>query len=164
MVQTPLLATLSCDISNSVLSGEVISVGVLPDSQNRWMNPDLKVYLTTISIEGSQDWLKPGMTAKVEIMINRLNDVVHVPVQCVVTENEEQVCYIARRGRAERRVVTTGDFNDEFIVVKSGVQEGEQVLLRPPNSPAAMEKKAAPANGEKPAAKNAKPVAATKKD
>jgi HlyD family secretion protein len=129
------------------------------------MNPDLKVYLTTISIDGSQDWLKPGMTAKVEIMINRLSDVVHVPVQCVVTENGEQVCYMARNGSAGRRVVTTGEFNDEFIVVKTGLQEGDSILLRPPSSAATTEKKTGktpPANEVKPATKDAKPVAAKK--
>ncbi|MEO7300083.1 MAG: HlyD family efflux transporter periplasmic adaptor subunit, partial [Verrucomicrobiota bacterium] len=47
------------------LTGEVIKVAVLPDSQNRWMNADLKVYVTTISIDGSREWVKPGMSAKV---------------------------------------------------------------------------------------------------
>jgi len=50
------------------LDGEVTKVGVLPDSQNRWMNQDLKVYLTTITINGSSDWIKPGMSAKVEAL------------------------------------------------------------------------------------------------
>jgi multidrug resistance efflux pump len=40
------------------LTGEVIKVGVLPDSQNRWMSPDLKVYATTISIDGAREWVK----------------------------------------------------------------------------------------------------------
>jgi len=53
---------------------------VLPDSQNRWLNPDLKVYLTTITIDGTHDWVKPGMSAKVEILVDRLADVVYVPV------------------------------------------------------------------------------------
>ena len=44
------------------IQGEVTKVGVLPDSQNRWMNPNLKVYKTTIKIEGVHEWLKPGMT------------------------------------------------------------------------------------------------------
>ena len=64
---------------DTVLDGEVTKVGVLPDSQNRWMNPDMKVYLTTITINGTNDWLKPGMSAKVEILANCLSDVVYVP-------------------------------------------------------------------------------------
>jgi hypothetical protein len=30
------------------------------------------------------------------------------------------------------RVIEVGDFNDEFIVVKSGLKEGEKVLLNAP--------------------------------
>jgi hypothetical protein len=116
--------------ADKVLEGEVTQVGVLPDSQNRWMNPDMKVYLTTITIDGTHDWLKPGMSAKVEIMVNRLSDVIYVPVQAVSPFEKKQVCYVANGGKPERRVVEVGEFNDEFIEIKSGLKEGERVLLR----------------------------------
>jgi HlyD family secretion protein len=119
---------------DKVLDGEVTKVGVLPDSQNMWMNPDMKVYLTTISIEGTQDWLKPGMSAKVEVLVNRLTNVVHVPIQAVTPDNSKQVCYVARGLKPERREVEVGEMNDEFIEIKSGLKEGEAVLLRAPES------------------------------
>lgn len=116
------------------LTGEVTKVGVLPDSQNRWMNPDLKVYLTTIAIEGTHDWLKPGMSAKVEILVNELPDVVYVPLQAVHAEDGQHTCYLAGATGPKRRVVEVGDFNDEFIQIKKGLTEGEKVLLRVPAS------------------------------
>ncbi len=119
---------------DKVLEGEVTKVGTLPDSQNRWMNPDLKVYLTTIAISSTNDWLKPGMTAKAEIFIEQLTNVVYVPIQSVVLEEGKYLCYIAQRGSAEQREVSVGSFNEEFIEVKSGIREGEKVLLRPPKS------------------------------
>jgi HlyD family secretion protein len=61
------------------LNGEISKVAVLPDSQDRWMNPDLKVYLTVIDISQIRDWLKPGMSAKVEIMVKQLTNVVYIP-------------------------------------------------------------------------------------
>ena len=119
---------------DQVLNGEVTKVGVLPDSQNRWMNPDLKVYLTTITVEGTHDWLKPGMTAKVEIIVDHLNDVVYVPIQAVVPQAGKQVCYVLKGEAAATREVTVGQFNDEFIEVKQGLVAGEAVLLRPPEA------------------------------
>ena len=77
---------------DKVLEGEVMKVGVLPDSQNRWMSPDLKVYLTTIRIEGTHDWLKPGMSAKVEILVKKLSDVVYVALQAVAPDDGKQFC------------------------------------------------------------------------
>lgn len=120
---------------DQVLDGEVTKVGVLPDSQNRWLNPDMKVYLTTITINGTHDWLKPGMSAKCEILVARLDDVVHVPIQSVTTWNGQQVCYVLNGGKPERRLVEIGENNDEFVEIRNGLREGERVLLRPLASP-----------------------------
>jgi HlyD family secretion protein len=117
---------------NEVLEAEVIKVGVLPDSQNRWMNPDLKVYLTSVKIVGVRDWLKPGMSTKVEVQVSELTNVVHVPIQAVVAEDKFQVCYVVDGNNQERRVVETGEFNDEFIEIKTGLKPGEKVLLKLP--------------------------------
>lgn len=118
---------------DKVLSGEVTKVGVLPDSQNRWMNPDMKVYAVTIAIDGTHDWVKPGMSAKVEVMVRRLEDVVQIPVQAVTLNEGKQVCYVVGGLKPVRREVAIGEFTDEFIEVKSGLKEGERVLLRTPD-------------------------------
>lgn len=118
---------------DEVLTGEITRVAVLPDSQNRWMSPDLKVYVTTIAIDGTHDWVKPGMSAKVEILVNKLADVVYIPVQAVLPDNGKQICYVAGGFKPERREIQIGEFTDEFIEVKSGLREGEKVLLRLPD-------------------------------
>src|SRR6266567_364041 len=119
---------------DQLLEGEVTNVGVLPDSQNRWMNPDLKVYLTTITINGTYDWIKPGMSAKAEILVDHLDDVVHVPIQSVTPSASKQVCYVLSGLKPEKREVEVGQFNDAFIEIKKGLKEGDKVLLHPPES------------------------------
>jgi len=134
-VRKSLKARITVDaFPEEVLTGEVTKVGVLPDSQNRWMNPDMKVYLTTIAVDGTHEWVKPGMSAKVEILVKNLGDVLYVPVQAISPSNGKQVCYVAHGFKQERREVEVGEFNDEFIEVKSGLKEGELVLLRQPGS------------------------------
>jgi hypothetical protein len=135
----------------------VIWVGVLPDSAGGWMSPDLKVYLTTITISDTVDWLKPGMTAKVEVLVDRLPDVVYVPVQAVTPQDGHQVCHVIRGGSSEPRTVEIGQFNDEFVEIKQGLKAGEKVLLRPPDaSTRGGDEKTKPAT---PAAKAAAPMA-----
>jgi multidrug efflux pump subunit AcrA (membrane-fusion protein) len=150
---------------DEVLTGEVTKVGVLPDSQNRWMNPDLKVYLTTIAIDGTHDWVKPGMSAKAEILVNHLDDVVYIPVQAVSPDNGKQVCYVAAGFGSERREIEVGEFNDEFIAVKSGLKEGERVLLRQPESleTDSIGEERSPSNDKDSAPTPAEPVAASPK-
>lgn len=116
------------------LAGEISKVGVLPDSQNRWLNPDLKVYLTTISIKDVRTWLKPGMTAKVQILITQLVDVVYVPIQAVSSSQGKNLCHVVRGSRSQERTVEVGEFNDDFIEIKQGLREGEMVLLRAPET------------------------------
>jgi HlyD family secretion protein len=119
---------------DQVMDGEVTKVAVLPDSQNMWLNPDLKVYVTSITIAKTYEWLKPGMSAKVEIMVDHLNDVVYVPIQAVTPGDGKQLCYVAKSGSTEQRQIQVGQFNDLFIEIKNGLQAGEKVLLHPPDS------------------------------
>ena len=130
------------------IQGKVTKVAILPDSSNRWMNPNLKVYKTTIKIEGVHQWLKPGMTAKVEILVDELQDVVFVPIQAVFAEEEEQVCYVYK-GSLRRRVVRTGEYNDEYIQILDGLEVGEKVALKaPPNQKGQTEDAPAPVPAE----------------
>ena len=114
------------------LSGQVTQIAVLPDSENRWMNPDLKVYSTSVTIDGTHDWLKPGMSAETEIIIDRLENVVQVPIQAVQTDRGQQVCYVSTPGGIQPRPIKTGDFNDTMIQILEGLEPGEMVLLRAP--------------------------------
>jgi len=136
---------------DTILDGEVSKVGVLPDSQNRWMNPDLKVYLTTITINGTYDWLKPGMSAKAEILVDHLDDVVYAPIQSVVPSEGKQICYVVHGLNADKREVEIGQFNNDFIEIRKGLKEGEKVLLTPPDrgEPETGEKEKKPGSDDK---------------
>lgn len=114
------------------LTGVVTKVAVVADSANAFMNPDLKVYPTTIRIDGTHEWLRPGMSAQVEILVDRLEDVVYVPIQAVSYFDDQRVVYVSNGGRPERRDVQTGAFSEQFIEIVSGLREGEPVLLLPP--------------------------------
>ena len=125
---------------NEVFTGKVLKKAPLADP-DRWMNPDLKVYATDVSIDGTNDSIKTGMSGKVEILIDELDDVLYVPIQSVVTVDEKELCYVKAGGREEKREVETGLFNDDFVEIKSGLNEGEKVLLNPPRWTASETKK-----------------------
>ena len=116
---------------DKTFTGKVLKKAPLADQQN-FLNPDLKVYVTDVSIGGTHDFLKTGMTGKVEVLIDELHDVLYVPIQSVVTVDEKEMCYVMASSRAEKREVKTGLFNDNFVEIKSGLNEGEKVLLDPP--------------------------------
>src|SRR6202020_487976 len=62
-----------------MLDGTVTDVAPLPDSTN-FFSSDIKVYTTKVKIDQPLPGLKPGMTAQVEILVDRKTDVLTVPV------------------------------------------------------------------------------------
>ena len=114
------------------LTGVVTKVAVVADSANSFMNPDLKVYPTTIKIEGTYDWLRPGMSAEVEILVAKLEDVIYVPLQAVTYWDDRRVVYVDNFGNPEQREVEVGTFSDSFIEITAGLRAGDEVLLLPP--------------------------------
>lgn len=110
--------------------GTVLKKAPLADPPN-WHNPDLKVYTTEVVIDENSKTLKTGMTAKVEIIIEQLEDVYSVPIQSVINIDGKKYCYVSDGGKVVRREVQTGSFNDDFVEIKQGLSEGDKVLLSP---------------------------------
>ena len=117
---------------DKVFHGEVLKVAPLPDPQRSWLSPDLKVYTTQVKIEGTYEFLKPGMSAKVEILVEQLDDVIIVPVQVVANRAGKKVCYCLTPQGPQQQEVKTGAFNDTFVQIIDGLQVAEEVLLNPP--------------------------------
>jgi HlyD family secretion protein len=114
--------------------GKVLKVAPLPDPQHGWFDPGVKVYTTQITIDGTHDVLKPGMSARVDILVDRLYDVKIVPVQVVANRGGKKLCYVTTEKGLEEREVQTGAFNNTFVEIISGLEVGEKVLLNPPRA------------------------------
>ncbi|MFA6560719.1 MAG: efflux RND transporter periplasmic adaptor subunit [Verrucomicrobiia bacterium] len=113
----------------SRLKGHVHKVAVLPDASSRYYNPTLKVYATEVLIDDPLPTeLKPGVSGRAEVVITNLHNVVAVPIQAVTSVKGEQVCF----GKEAKPVpVEIGLYNDKFIEIRSGLKEGDNVLLAP---------------------------------
>jgi HlyD family secretion protein len=111
--------------------GFIARVALLPDSSSRFGNPNLKVYLTEVRVAEPLPNIKPGVSARAEIVITNLADVLTVPIQAVTTRGGKQVVYVD--GAEPRPVsVQVGMYNNKFIEITSGLKEGDHVLLAPP--------------------------------
>lgn len=112
--------------------GKVEFIAPLPDAQSMWMNPDLKVYNTQITLEGEDSSLRTGMSCKAEIIVEQYKDTLFVPVQSVLRVNGEPTVYVVKGSSIESRRVQTGLDNNRMIRIIEGLQEGDKVLLTPP--------------------------------
>jgi HlyD family secretion protein len=123
-------------LPGKVLTGKIDKISPLPDSSNRWMNPNLKEYPTQIVLDSSPAGLKPSMSAKVEIQIASLDDVLAVPLQAVFASGGESYVFVGDAAAYERRVVKVGLSSTDSVQIVDGLKEGETVLLsRPKDAP-----------------------------
>jgi multidrug efflux pump subunit AcrA (membrane-fusion protein) len=112
------------------LSGKVTRVNEYPAPDN-WYNSNVKEYATTVEVINPPAGLRPGMTAKVAIRVETIDDVLQVPIQAVVEQGGQYYC-VRRSGAAvEPRQVLVGSSNESFLVVRRGLELGDEVLLNP---------------------------------
>jgi len=115
-----------------VYPARVTFVAPLPDSQQWWMNPDLKVYSADVRLGRDTTKLKPGMSCSVEIEVDTLEGVISVPIQAIFRRGETNFCYVKTDGGIRAKPVSVGLHNDRSIHVLSGLKEGDRVFLASP--------------------------------
>jgi multidrug efflux pump subunit AcrA (membrane-fusion protein) len=125
--------------------GYVRSVSAVASQTDSWFS-DVKVYQTNVRIEGELlpdgrvvplegEILKPDMTAEVTIHVDASKEpVLVVPIQAIIGGAEMgavREVFVKTDHGYERRQVTLGLYNEKMVEIRSGLQEGEQVVINP---------------------------------
>lgn len=117
-------------ISHRKFTGSITKIAALASSQSMWLNPELKEYETEITLNEHDELLKPGVTARVEILVAELNDVLAAPIQTVFSKGGRSFLFAGNSSsQAEPVEVQLGLASDQFVEIKSGVEAGQKVLL-----------------------------------
>lgn len=116
----------------TVFPGRVIKIGSLAKvKQGRGGPSSVKVFDVTVKIEARDPRLKPGLTAALDIIVERQEAAIAVPLVAVASRGGEPVVYVADGERVEARRVVLGASNERSVVVKEGLSPGERVVLNP---------------------------------
>ncbi len=150
----PAIVTIDAIADRSFI-GKVTFIAPLPDSQNQWLNPDLKVYRCEITLGDDTAGLRPGMSASAEIVVDELADTIGVPIHAVHRSGDHFYVFVdGGDGKAQIREIKTGMHNDSRVAVADGLAVGDQVFLSTPagapqpNFPASAAKAAETSVGE----------------
>ncbi|MCA9130969.1 MAG: HlyD family efflux transporter periplasmic adaptor subunit [Planctomycetales bacterium] len=100
-----------------------------------WWTGNVVKYDTIIELP-SDEGLKPGMSAEVEVILAVYPEVLLIPVAAVVETEDGSFCWVAGDGASrdqepQKRLIELGDSNDVFIEVVAGIKEGDEVVLNP---------------------------------
>jgi len=119
-------------VPDLTLTGEIVRIAGASTPIIPWDQGSPKVYASDISTDAADERLTPGMTVQVEIVVEKAENVLFVPVEGVFNRDGKSYCKV-RQGEGQiEREVKTGRFSTDYVEVTDGLKEGEQVLLDRP--------------------------------
>lgn len=127
-VGQPVTLTLDADPSKK-LAGKVSAVANVGEQRP---NSDAKVFEVKVSVEKSDTTLRPGMTTGNGIETFAARNVLHVPLETVLSEGGVPFVFRKGGGGVVKQEVETGAMNDDEVVITRGLAENDRVLLSPP--------------------------------
>ena len=91
-------------------------------------NQDAKVFEITIEINEVDEVLKPAMTTSNHIKIYEYEEVLTVPLDAYYSDSIDYV-FIKENNQVVKQEVVSGAFNEDHIVILSGITEADNLLL-----------------------------------
>jgi multidrug efflux pump subunit AcrA (membrane-fusion protein) len=86
-----------------------------------------------INLLDADQRIKPGMTAAVNIVVDRKEDVFVVPNDAIVSIDGQENVFVRRNGGYESVEVELGSYSDFYSeVLEAEIEPGEPIALNPP--------------------------------
>ena len=87
-----------------------------------------------LAIEAEAKEIIPDLSGSADILLEAYKDVVLAPKDAIQSEGEEQFVYVKAKDSREfiKQRVETGQSNSTHTAILSGVEEGDEIALRPP--------------------------------
>lgn len=112
------------------LNGEVIAVANIGQAMP---NSDAKVFEVKIKIFEVDKDLKPAMTTSNAIEAGTYTDTLMVAADAVFENDSLQFVYVGK-DKPVKQIVWLGDQNENHVLVKKGLEEGDEVWLTEPEN------------------------------
>lgn len=103
-------------------------------SSTSWQDESNKSFKVEITLDSTPPDLRAGITAKTEIQVETLEDVVQCPIHAIVPEGGKHLAFVLDGGTIAEREVKIGKNSAHHVQILEGLSEGEEVLLYDPRS------------------------------
>ncbi len=131
-------------LSGVQLKGKITKIATLAVDKGAgdapfWMRKEasgVKAFEVVAEIDPNDYPLRPGMTSKTQVLIEKFSNVIYIPREAVITSGSHQYVFVANpRGGFERKEVKTGKGDSNYVIITSGLNGNEKVFLRDPSKP-----------------------------
>ena len=117
-------------IPEKSLEGEVVSVANIGQQMPK---SDAKIFEVKIRVFGDVSGLKPAMTTSNIIQTSAIPDTLYLPAEAVFENDSVQFVYLGEN-EPVKQIVDLGDQNENYILIRKGIEEGDKVLLAEPEN------------------------------
>lgn len=93
------------------------------------VNPETRTVKARIEVPNPEGWLKPNMFASAAIETGGQRASLRVPTNAIVLLQGQSTIFIAKNAGFEARAIETGETSGGFTEVKSGLGNGEAVVV-----------------------------------
>jgi membrane fusion protein, multidrug efflux system len=94
------------------------------------INADTRTFKGNISINNPGYLLRPGMFVKADIVTNRMDSIIVIPKNIILSRQRGKTVFIVDRGVAVERIIETGIENITDIEVRRGLSQNDRVIIR----------------------------------
>jgi HlyD family secretion protein len=111
--------------------GIVQSIGVLALSDIGRSGIE-KYFEVKVDMVDTDARLRPGMTARVTILADKVENALTVPVPAIFEKNKRPCCYLADKNGFHPTAIKTGANNEQWVEIVEGLNAGDKVALTTP--------------------------------
>jgi membrane fusion protein, multidrug efflux system len=92
-------------------------------------NPFSHTYEVKLILPNPGQILLPGMVCSANINTKINNSVMIIPQESVMLDGDDKFVWIANGGSAQKRPVTVGGVNNQGVIIISGLESGDEVII-----------------------------------
>jgi len=92
---------------------------------------EARTFSIRVALEEGKEFVKPGMSADVEVIVARRRAAIFVPTQAILEREGKKRVYAVADGRARAATVKVGESNWNSTEILEGLQEGDRVIMNP---------------------------------
>jgi HlyD family secretion protein len=113
--------------SDSTFTGNVSSIANLAINKER--SSKIKVFPVEILLNETNKNLLPGLTVSCRIILDKIEDVLYIPLDALQVEGDKNYVYKKRVSGYDKTEIETGKNNSDYIIVTNGLKEGDEIAL-----------------------------------
>ncbi|NLX63574.1 MAG: efflux RND transporter periplasmic adaptor subunit [Clostridiaceae bacterium] len=110
-------------VGKSTFTGKIVSVSPVIDAETFSYN-------VLIDIPNKNNLIKPGMTVKVNITAEKKENIIIVPVNSILTEDNGKYVFTIENDKAVKRFVDTGISNNDMVEITKGLEKDQLLVVK----------------------------------